>query len=276
MRSRRPMATRAQLPAFELADHPEHQSAESSCSAASPRRCASNWTLRRRCLPCRRGVSIGLPAELARRRPDIREAEANLHAATAQIGVAVADLFPRLTLAGNGGFQSENDQQSARLGQPLRLLRARARSAGLRSGPLEDGAACTTCARRKPRSPISAPCSTRCMRSRTRWPPTAPTSSGAPGSMPPSPRIATALALSRKRYESGVATFIDVLDVERTLQQNELVARRQRHRRQRRPGAPVPRLLAAAGNQARRGDVMPLRAAFRPRRARGPGRRAGP
>ena len=52
-------------------------------------------------------VSIGLPAELARRRPDIREAEANLHAATAQIGVAVADLFPRLSLGASGGFQSE-------------------------------------------------------------------------------------------------------------------------------------------------------------------------
>src|SRR5271165_2210640 len=52
-------------------------------------------------------VSIGLPAELARRRPDIREAEANLHAATAQVGVAVADLFPRVTLGANGGFQSQ-------------------------------------------------------------------------------------------------------------------------------------------------------------------------
>jgi NodT family efflux transporter outer membrane factor (OMF) lipoprotein len=52
-------------------------------------------------------VPIGLPAEMARRRPDIREAEANLHAATAQIGMAVADLFPRLTLSGTGGYQSD-------------------------------------------------------------------------------------------------------------------------------------------------------------------------
>src|SRR5215469_9718817 len=42
-------------------------------------------------------VPVGLPADLARRRPDVRRAEAQLHAATAQIGVAVADLFPRLT-----------------------------------------------------------------------------------------------------------------------------------------------------------------------------------
>src|SRR5258708_29181622 len=52
-------------------------------------------------------VPIGLPADLARRRPDIREAEANLHAATAQIGVAGADLFPRLPLAAHGGFPSD-------------------------------------------------------------------------------------------------------------------------------------------------------------------------
>ena len=52
-------------------------------------------------------VPIGLPSELARRRPDIREAEARLHAATAQVGVAVADLYPRVTLNANGGQQAE-------------------------------------------------------------------------------------------------------------------------------------------------------------------------
>src|SRR5262249_8644069 len=39
--------------------------------------------------PVPAAVPIGLPAELARRRPDIRQAEANLHASTAQIGVAI-------------------------------------------------------------------------------------------------------------------------------------------------------------------------------------------
>lgn len=51
-------------------------------------------------------VPVGLPADLARRRPDVREAEARLHAATAQTGVAVADFYPRVTLGGDFGFES--------------------------------------------------------------------------------------------------------------------------------------------------------------------------
>jgi outer membrane protein TolC len=49
-----------------------------------------------------------VPSEIARRRPDIRRAEARLHAATAEIGVAVADLYPRITLTGSFVQQSLN------------------------------------------------------------------------------------------------------------------------------------------------------------------------
>jgi NodT family efflux transporter outer membrane factor (OMF) lipoprotein len=51
-------------------------------------------------------VPIGVPSELARRRPDIREAEQQLHAATADIGVAVADFYPKITLDGSLGLQA--------------------------------------------------------------------------------------------------------------------------------------------------------------------------
>jgi len=51
-------------------------------------------------------IPVGLPSELARRRPDIREAEAQLHAATADIGVAVANFYPSVTLSGSVGLQS--------------------------------------------------------------------------------------------------------------------------------------------------------------------------
>jgi outer membrane protein, multidrug efflux system len=52
-------------------------------------------------------VPAGLPSELLRRRPDIRLAEAQLHAATANIGVAVAEYFPTFSLTGSAGYQSD-------------------------------------------------------------------------------------------------------------------------------------------------------------------------
>jgi len=55
-------------------------------------------------LPTR--VALGRPDDLLRRRPDIRVTERNLAAATANIGVATADLFPRVTLAGSVALQA--------------------------------------------------------------------------------------------------------------------------------------------------------------------------
>lgn len=51
-------------------------------------------------------IPVGLPSDLLRRRPDIRRSEAQVHAATARIGVATADLFPKFSLTGSFGFAS--------------------------------------------------------------------------------------------------------------------------------------------------------------------------
>ncbi len=52
--------------------------------------------------------SIGSPELLLRRRPDIRIAERRLAGATARVGVAVGDLFPKITLTGNFGYLAPN------------------------------------------------------------------------------------------------------------------------------------------------------------------------
>lgn len=51
-------------------------------------------------------IGVGVPSTLARRRPDLREAEAQLHAATANIGVATASFYPDVSLTGDFGLRA--------------------------------------------------------------------------------------------------------------------------------------------------------------------------
>jgi NodT family efflux transporter outer membrane factor (OMF) lipoprotein len=48
-------------------------------------------------------LPLGIPSQLVERRPDVRAAEAQLHAATAEVGVAIANLLPQVTLTGDIG-----------------------------------------------------------------------------------------------------------------------------------------------------------------------------
>jgi len=212
-------ATRAEVPAFELqvtqnidqlslllGREPEALRAELDSAAPVP--------------PLPDLVPIGLPAELARRRPDVREAEANLHVAIAQSGIAVADLYPRLTLSAMGGFQSETAgellQWASRFGsigptlqlpvfdrgrwKTVRLYDVRAQQAALGYQRTVLGAL---------HEVENALASYAADQQRRAW------------------LDATVLQdrdvlnLQRQRYESGLATFIEVLDAERSLQQNQ-------------------------------------------------------
>jgi NodT family efflux transporter outer membrane factor (OMF) lipoprotein len=72
-------------------------------------------------------VTIGLPTELLRQRPDVRRAERLLAAQTAQIGVATADLYPTFSLAGflglealSAGDLASGDSVTWNIGLPIR------------------------------------------------------------------------------------------------------------------------------------------------------------
>jgi outer membrane protein, multidrug efflux system len=167
-------------------------------------------------------VPIGLPAELARRRPDIRRAEASLHAATARVGVAVADLFPRLTLSAAGGYQSQTFSRLIEalsrfgsLGPTLELpiFEGGARRAAVRLQNAREKEAAIDYARtvlgalNEVENALAAYDSDQVRRGSL--------SAAAEASQ-------NALTLARQRYESGLASFIEVLDAERTLQQNQV------------------------------------------------------
>lgn len=91
-------------------------------------------------------IDPGTPADLLRRRPDIAAAEARLHGATARIGVATADLFPRVslgamlgsfTLAGGSLFKAASSNSNVVLGIDWTFLdagRVRARIAASEAG----------------------------------------------------------------------------------------------------------------------------------------------
>jgi len=168
-------------------------------------------------------VPIGLPADLARRRPDIREAEARLHAATARMGVAVGDLYPKLTLSAGGGYQSQSVStltnwasrflnagpnvdlpifEGGRLRANVRLQDAQAKEAALayRAAVLSalhevDNALAAYGSDQVRLQSLSATVA----------------------------RNREAVELARQRYASGVGAFIDVLDAERSRQQNALL-----------------------------------------------------
>jgi len=61
--------------------------------------------------PVPENLPTGLPSQLLERRPDIQEAEAQLLAANAQIGVARAQFFPQLSISGSGGISGDSLSQ---------------------------------------------------------------------------------------------------------------------------------------------------------------------
>ena len=171
--------------------------------------------------PLPAAVPLGLPADLARRRPDIRRAESSLHEATADIGIAIAGLYPRLTLTAAGGMQSETAGEVTEwasrffsLGPTLEL-------------PVLDRGQWRTVSLQRVRAREAAVVYANTVLNALQEVENARAAYDADQDR--DARLAAtvdqdrdALDLTRQRYGSGVASFIEVLDAERTLRQNEL------------------------------------------------------
>ena len=162
-------------------------------------------------------VPIGLPSQLVQRRPDIRQADAQLHAATADIGQATADFFPRVTLSGSFALQAIQFKdlgnwnsrtyglgpsiqlpifEGGRLRRTLDLRKAQQQEAAIQYQRVVLGAfhdvdnsliAYRTEQQRRDRLKASADQARR------------------------------ALSLAQSQYKAGLATFLDVLTAQRTV-----------------------------------------------------------
>lgn len=95
--------TRATLPPLEF-NLSKARNALAVLVGAYPNEKLPTVTLNQLTLPSQLPISI--PSNLVRQRPDVRASEALLHAATAGIGVATANLFPQFTLSAYGGWES--------------------------------------------------------------------------------------------------------------------------------------------------------------------------
>jgi multidrug efflux system outer membrane protein len=99
---------RAELAAAdaELADLPRRQTLALNQLAALTGQGAAALSLQATPLAVPPALRAGLPSELLQRRPDLAQSLAQLHAATAQVGVAEAAFYPSIRLTGNAGYQS--------------------------------------------------------------------------------------------------------------------------------------------------------------------------
>jgi outer membrane protein, multidrug efflux system len=181
-----------------------------------PTALTSTLTTSRELPPLPNVVAVGNPADLLRRRPDIRVAERTLASDTARIGIAVADLFPRVTFTGSVGYAAASSGDLGNSGTSTRLIapgiswaafdigRVRAQIAGARAHA--DGSLAKyeqTVLRALEETEDALVTHARSREQLTHVADSATASR-------------TAARLARARYDGGISDFLTVLDTERT------------------------------------------------------------
>jgi multidrug efflux system outer membrane protein len=166
--------------------------------------------------------SAGLPASLLERRPDVQQAEQDLIAANAQIGVAKAALLPTFTLSGSYGGHSEKSKNLYEEG-------ARIWSAGPSVHlPIFDAGKYRARTRQaEARQRLSAAAYQKAVETAFREVADAlanleHTSTAVEDTLTKVNAARNALRLSRLRYETGYSAYLDVLDAQRSANAAEL------------------------------------------------------
>ncbi len=167
-------------------------------------------------------VPVGLPADIVRRRPDIRAAEAQLHAATARVGVAVADLFPRMTLNADIGLQAQRLTDLSNWASRFFSI-----GPNLELPIYNGGERRATVQLQNLKTKEAAVAYARTVLAAIHDVENALAAYGIEQSRRVSLEATVtqnrdALTLARQRYGGGVTSFLDVLNAERSLQQTEL------------------------------------------------------
>jgi outer membrane protein, multidrug efflux system len=171
-------------------------------------------------------LSLSQPSEVLRRRPDIRVAERNLSAATSRVGVATADLFPRVTFNGSVGIEGSTIANMGRSGAGAYSFGPRLSWPALDLGRVQQqikaaGARAEAALSLYEQTVLQAleeaeSALTSYDRERQRLSFLRESSKAAE----------EAVTLARQRYKDGVADFLDVIDAERVAlaAQSEVVA----------------------------------------------------
>ena len=181
-----------------------------------------------RSLPTPALPPAGLPSALLDRRPDVRQAEQQLIATNAQIGVAKAATFPTISLTGSAGFQSKELSSLNDSGSRIWSL-----GFGL-SLPIFDAgrfSARTDAARARQRQAVAGyqKAVETAFREVSDALSTVESTSGAEQDYQTQLEAARrALRLARLRYEAGYSAFLEVLDAQRTANDAELAYLRNR------------------------------------------------
>ncbi|WP_422014689.1 efflux transporter outer membrane subunit [Roseateles sp.] len=92
----------------DVADLPRRQALVANQIAALTGQAAAELKLQAVPMAAPPAIRAGLPSELLQRRPDLAQSLAQLHAATAQVGIAEAAFYPSIRLTGSFGYQSKD------------------------------------------------------------------------------------------------------------------------------------------------------------------------